>query len=111
MADDSTDFGFERIPSRDKARRVRGVFDTVAPKYDLMNDLMSGGLHRLWKARLVDVLAPRPGQAIVDVAGGTGDVATRIHARMTRGTDAAAAVPVTVCDINAEMLNQGRDRA
>ncbi|TAL00145.1 MAG: bifunctional demethylmenaquinone methyltransferase/2-methoxy-6-polyprenyl-1,4-benzoquinol methylase UbiE [Rhodospirillaceae bacterium] len=107
----TTHFGFRTVAETEKAGLVRGVFDTVAPKYDLMNDLMSGGLHRLWKARLVDVLAPRPGQAIVDVAGGTGDVATRILDKMTRGTGGDPPNPVTVCDINAEMLNHGRDRA
>ena len=77
IASSTTHFGFRTVAESEKAGLVRDVFDTVAPKYDLMNDLMSGGLHRLWKARLVDVLAPRAGQAIVDVAGGTGDVATR----------------------------------
>jgi len=105
----TTHFGFRTVAENEKAGLVRGVFDAVAPKYDLMNDLMSGGLHRLWKARLVDVLAPRPGQAFVDVAGGTADVAMRILGRITAKGDTAN--PVTVCDINAEMLSHGRDRA
>ena len=67
----TTHFGFEEVAWQDKARRVRGVFDSVAPKYDLMNDLMSGGVHRLWKAAMIDWLAPRPGMALLDVAGGS----------------------------------------
>lgn len=108
-ADKTTHFGFQTVAEDAKAGMVRDVFDTVAPKYDLMNDLMSGGIHRLWKSALVDTLAPRPGQAIVDVAGGTADVAARIHDRLVR-KDAALRKPVTVCDINAEMLGVGRDR-
>jgi demethylmenaquinone methyltransferase/2-methoxy-6-polyprenyl-1,4-benzoquinol methylase len=107
--ENTTHFGFRTVAENEKAGLVRGVFDAVAPRYDLMNDLMSGGLHRLWKTRLVDILAPRPGQAIVDVAGGTADVAMRILDRVTAKTDATP--PVTVCDINAEMLSHGRDRA
>ena len=108
-ADKTTHFGFKTVAEDAKAGMVRDVFDAVAPKYDLMNDLMSGGLHRIWKAAMVDALAPRPGQAIVDVAGGTADVAARIHERLVRG-GAALHRPVTVCDINAEMLGVGRDR-
>jgi demethylmenaquinone methyltransferase/2-methoxy-6-polyprenyl-1,4-benzoquinol methylase len=107
----TTHFGFRTVAEDEKAGLVRGVFDAVASKYDLMNDLMSGGLHRLWKARMVDVLAPRPGQAFVDVGGGTGDIAMRILARITRGSTDAPAKPITVCDINAEMLHHGRDRS
>lgn len=100
-----TDFGFRRVPEEEKARLVRRVFDSVSSRYDLMNDLMSGGVHRLWKARLIERLNPRPGQCLLDVAGGTGDIALRFLARA--GTDAFA----TVCDINENMVQQGRDRA
>jgi demethylmenaquinone methyltransferase/2-methoxy-6-polyprenyl-1,4-benzoquinol methylase len=108
------DFGFRRVPEGDKARLVGGVFDSVAQRYDLMNDLMSGGIHRLWKAELVRLLAPRPGLQLVDVAGGTGDVALRVlpHLRGPAsdrgGADAGAAI---VCDANRSMLEIGRARA
>ncbi len=103
---DTTHFGFRTVAESEKSGMVRAVFDAVAPKYDLMNDLMSAGVHRLWKAAMVDWLAPRAGQSIVDVAGGTGDIAFRMLDRMGE-----SATPVTVCDINAEMLNVGRNRA
>ena len=74
-------FGYRDVPAAEKAGMVRQVFESVAPRYDLMNDLMSAGVHRLWKNTLVDVLNPRPGEKILDVAGGTGDVAFRIHRR------------------------------
>jgi demethylmenaquinone methyltransferase/2-methoxy-6-polyprenyl-1,4-benzoquinol methylase len=106
----TTHFGFRTVAEDQKAGMVREVFDAVAPKYDVMNDLMSAGIHRLWKAAMIDWLAPRPGQAIIDVAGGTGDIAFRMLDRMkTDGDDHTS--PVTVCDINAEMLNVGRNRA
>lgn len=120
MSDDNipgstTHFGFRTVAEDEKAGLVRGVFNAVAPKYDLMNDLMSGGLHRLWKARMIDVLAPRAGENFIDVGGGTGDIAMRIRARIQKplghGAAEAAARPITVCDINAEMLSHGRDRA
>jgi len=98
-------FGFERVAPEAKAARVKGVFDSVTGRYDLMNDLMSAGVHRLWKAALVDWLGPRPGRRYLDVAGGTGDVAARILARAGVGTR------VTVVDVNAAMLAVGRDRA
>ncbi len=102
-------FGFRDVPATEKAGMVRQVFESVAPRYDLMNDLMSGGVHRLWKDALVDVLNPRPGERFLDVAGGTGDIAFRIARRqMARG---AAQPDVTVCDINTAMLEVGRDRA
>jgi demethylmenaquinone methyltransferase/2-methoxy-6-polyprenyl-1,4-benzoquinol methylase len=101
----SVDFGYEQVPREEKSRRVRAVFDSVADRYDLMNDLMSGGVHRLWKNALVDVLNPRPGEKFLDVAGGTGDVAFRIHRR--QGDQPS----VSVCDINPAMLAVGRDRA
>jgi demethylmenaquinone methyltransferase / 2-methoxy-6-polyprenyl-1,4-benzoquinol methylase len=105
MSDDrSTDFGFQRVPLNEKARRVRGVFDSVADRYDLMNDLMSGGVHRLWKQFTMQVAALRPGQKALDVAGGTGDLA----ASMARQVGDRGLVVLT--DINAAMLDRGRDR-
>jgi demethylmenaquinone methyltransferase/2-methoxy-6-polyprenyl-1,4-benzoquinol methylase len=105
MTDDSsTDFGFQRVPWRDKARRVRGVFDSVAGNYDLMNDLMSGGIHRLWKQFTLSLTSLRPGQRALDVAGGTGDLA----AGMARQVGQKGLVVLT--DINAAMLGRGRDR-
>ncbi len=101
-ANDSVDFGFRDVPREDKARLVRGMFDSVAPRYDLMNDLMSFGIHRLWKAALVRALRPRPGMALLDVAGGTGDIA------LAAAAEGAQAV---VVDINADMASAGRDRA
>jgi len=99
------DFGFRRVSENEKTRLVRGVFDRVATRYDLMNDLMSGGVHRLWKAELIDRLAPRRGQRLLDLAGGTGDIARRFLAR------AGAGSAVIVCDINESMVRQGRDRS
>ncbi len=98
-------FGYRDVPAGEKAGMVRRVFESVAPRYDLMNDLMSGGVHRLWKNTLIDVAHPRPGERFLDVAGGTGDIAFRIVARQGERPD------VTVCDINAAMLEVGRDRA
>ncbi|HEV2300163.1 MAG TPA: class I SAM-dependent methyltransferase [Stellaceae bacterium] len=95
----------------DKARLVRAVFDSVAPRYDLMNDLMSGGIHRLWKREMVAVLDPRPGQRLVDVAGGTGDVALAARRHMARPGGAAGEGGVLVCDVNERMLEIGRARA
>jgi demethylmenaquinone methyltransferase / 2-methoxy-6-polyprenyl-1,4-benzoquinol methylase len=99
-----TDFGFEQVDERSKAQRVRGVFDSVAPSYDLMNDLMSAGLHRVWKAYAVAVADVRPGQRVLDLAGGTGDLA-RAFARKVG--DAGLVVHT---DINAAMLDAGRRR-
>lgn len=99
-----THFGFRDVPEGDKARLVRGVFDSVAGNYDLMNDLMSGGVHRLWKSAMIDWLAPRGAIRVLDVAGGTGDIAFRI-------LDRAPQAEVLVADINAAMLEQGRNRA
>jgi len=98
-----TDFGYRRVAEDEKSSLVRDVFDSVAPRYDLMNDLMSLGVHRLWKRVMIDWLAPRPGMRLLDVGGGTGDIAFRF---LKRGGG-----PVTVVDINEEMLKQGRDRA
>jgi demethylmenaquinone methyltransferase/2-methoxy-6-polyprenyl-1,4-benzoquinol methylase len=101
----SASFGYRDVPAAEKAGMVRQVFESVAPRYDLMNDLMSGGVHRLWKNTLVDVVNPRPGEKFLDVAGGTGDIAFRILKK--QGEQGS----VTVCDINAAMLSVGRDRA
>jgi demethylmenaquinone methyltransferase/2-methoxy-6-polyprenyl-1,4-benzoquinol methylase len=108
-SDTMTHFGFRTVNAGEKAGLVRGVFDAVAPKYDLMNDLMSGGIHRLWKRELISVLAPRAGESFLDVAGGTGDIAFRIVQQI--GADQARVNPVAVCDINAEMLGVGRNKA
>ncbi len=99
----ATHFGFKTVAEADKAGLVRGVFDAVAPKYDLMNDLMSLGVHRLWKASFLDWLRPQANMRLVDVGGGTGDIAFGFLER--GGGD------VTVVDINEEMLSVGRDRA
>ena len=100
----STDFGYERVSWREKARRVRGVFDSVARNYDLMNDLMSGGAHRLWKRFTLSLTGLRPGQRALDGAGGTGDLAAGLARQVgDRGT-------VVLSDINRAMLQRGRDR-
>ena len=100
----TTHFGFESVDERDKARRVRGVFDSVAPRYDLMNDLMSAGLHRAWKAYTVMVADVRPGMSVLDIAGGTGDLALAFAPKVgPTGT-------VVHTDINAAMLGEGRNR-
>ena len=96
-------FGFRNVDTGEKAALVRGVFDTVARRYDLMNDLMSWGVHRVWKSALIDQLKPRAAMRLLDVAGGTGDIALRYH-------DAGGG-DVTVLDVNAEMLSVGRNRA
>lgn len=98
------DFGFERVPRHRKAERVRGVFDSVADRYDLMNDLMSAGLHRLWKRFTLDLAGLRPGQRALDVAGGTGDLATGLARQVGSGG------LVVLTDINSAMLGRGRDR-
>ncbi|MDR3518620.1 MAG: bifunctional demethylmenaquinone methyltransferase/2-methoxy-6-polyprenyl-1,4-benzoquinol methylase UbiE [Azospirillaceae bacterium] len=98
-------FGFRPVDPATKASLVRDVFDSVAGNYDLMNDLMSGGIHRAWKAYLIDRIAPRPGMMLLDVAGGTGDIAFRF---LERG---GPTCHVHVCDINESMLRVGRDRA
>jgi len=102
--DERTQFGFESVTPDEKTRRVRGVFDSVADRYDIMNDLMSGGLHRFWKRYAVDLVCVRPGQRVLDLAGGTGDVA-RLFA------DKVGAPGVVVhSDINHAMLAAGRDK-
>jgi len=98
---DKVNFGDQLVSPEEKTRRVGAVFSSVARRYDVMNDLMSGGLHRLWKDRFVARVKPRPGEHILDMAGGTGDVAFRMARRGAR---------VTVADINADMLEVGRQR-
>ena len=102
--DDSTDFGYSRVTRKAKAGMVRGVFDSVASRYDLMTDLMSGGVHRLWKRYTIELSAARPGQIILDIAGGTGDLAARFSRLV--GPEGQ----VILADINAAMLEVGRDR-
>ena len=99
---DKVSFGHEQVAPEEKTARVRGVFSSVAGSYDLMNDLMSGGMHRLWKDDFVRRVRPRAGEAILDMAGGTGDIAFRMANR---------GAAVTVGDINPEMLSVGVDRA
>lgn len=107
-ADATTHFGFRDVPESDKAPLVRGVFERVAPHYDLMNDLMSAGIHRLWKAALIAEIGPRPGELLLDVAGGTGDIATRFLDAAGGAETGARAI---ICDINPAMVAVGRDRA
>jgi demethylmenaquinone methyltransferase/2-methoxy-6-polyprenyl-1,4-benzoquinol methylase len=99
---DKVSFGYEDVPPEEKTRRVGGVFSSVARNYDRMNDFMSGGLHRHWKNQFVRRLKPRRGETVLDMAGGTGDIAFRI---------AASGAQVTVADINPDMLAVGIDRA
>ena len=104
MTDKSTHFGFEEVPEREKAGRVAEVFDRVADRYDLMNDLMSLGLHRAWKAFAVDIARPRPGERVLDVATGSGDLAAALERRVAPGGE------VWITDVNRRMLSRGRDR-
>jgi demethylmenaquinone methyltransferase/2-methoxy-6-polyprenyl-1,4-benzoquinol methylase len=100
----TVDFGFEQVAAEEKARRVRGVFDSVASRYDLMNDLMSFGIHRLWKRYTIEQTGLRPGDRALDVAGGTGDLSLGMARRV------GAEGRVVLTDINAAMLARGRDR-
>ena len=100
----TTHFGFETVPEGEKAGRVQGVFTSVANKYDIMNDVMSGGIHRIWKDAMMDWLAPRAGQKLLDVAGGTGDISFRFLKRAGYGH-------ATVLDLTESMLVEGRKRA
>ncbi|MEM1161526.1 MAG: bifunctional demethylmenaquinone methyltransferase/2-methoxy-6-polyprenyl-1,4-benzoquinol methylase UbiE [Pseudomonadota bacterium] len=103
-ADKTTHFGFETVAEEEKAGRVQGVFSSVASRYDVMNDVMSVGIHRIWKDAMMDWLAPRPGQRLLDVAGGTGDIAVRFLRRAKAGH-------ATVLDLTEPMLVEGRQRA
>ena len=102
--ENTTHFGFETILERDKAEKVQGVFSSVASKYDVMNDFMSLGIHRVWKDAMMDWLAPRGGQLLLDVAGGTGDISFRFLKR-------AGNAHATVLDLTEPMLTEGRKRA
>lgn len=104
MSNENTHFGYETVPVQEKARRVRDVFDSVASKYDVMNDLMSVGLHRLWKRYTIDQAAVRPGQTVLDLAGGTGDLAQRFASIV------GPSGQVVLADINLNMLLEGRAR-
>jgi demethylmenaquinone methyltransferase/2-methoxy-6-polyprenyl-1,4-benzoquinol methylase len=109
---ETASFGYRDVDPADKPALVRGVFDRVAGRYDLMNDLMSGGVHRLWKDAAIARLNPRPGETIVDCAGGTGDMARRI-VKLARGAKARNGgddAKVLVVDYNAEMIGAGRAR-
>ena len=104
MTEKTTDFGYQKVSEDEKAKRVAGVFDAVASRYDLMNDLMSAGLHRLWKRFAVEASGVRPGDRVLDIAGGTGDMARLFSDRVgPRGE-------VVLTDVNAAMLGIGRDR-
>ena len=104
MSKETTHFGYQSVPRQEKAARVRDVFDSVASRYDLMNDLMSGGMHRLWKRFTIEQAAVRRGQKILDLAGGTGDLAA-VFARKVGSSG-----QVVLADINANMLQEGRRR-
>jgi len=114
MSEDETsgrvDFGSHRVPEEEKAPLIRALFDSVASRYDLMNDLMSGGIHRWWKNQMVAWLNPRPGQVLVDVAGGTGDIAVRALPRLAP-EQATFSPSIVVCDTSEGMLEIGRARA
>ncbi|WP_302172512.1 bifunctional demethylmenaquinone methyltransferase/2-methoxy-6-polyprenyl-1,4-benzoquinol methylase UbiE [uncultured Hydrogenophaga sp.] len=99
-----THFGFQTVDEREKAQRVRGVFDSVAPRYDVMNDLMSAGLHRIWKRYTITVANPQPGQSALDIAGGTGDLSMALARRV------GPTGRVVHTDINEAMLREGRAR-
>jgi demethylmenaquinone methyltransferase/2-methoxy-6-polyprenyl-1,4-benzoquinol methylase len=108
----TTSFGFREVDLREKTALVRGVFDRVAGRYDLMNDLMSGGVHRLWKDAVAARLNPRPGELIIDCAGGTGDISRRL-AKLARRAQKRLGGPsarIVVVDYNAEMVAAGRRR-
>ena len=110
--DDNTHFGSRTVRTGEKPQLVRSIFDDVADRYDLMNDLMSVGIHRLWKLAMIDWLAPRSGAHYLDVAGGTGDIALRILNRLAAGDKQnTEGTRITVVDASGSMLQTGRDRA
>ena len=104
MSEENTHFGYKTIPSKNKASYVAGVFNSVAKKYDIMNDIMSGGVHRIWKHITVEISRVKPGQKVLDVAGGTGDLAAKFAKRV------GPSGHVVLSDINQSMLDVGRDR-
>ena len=104
MTEKSTHFGYQQVPEKEKTARVAEVFDRVADRYDLMNDLMSLGLHRAWKAFAIDIARPRPGERVLDVATGSGDLAAALERRVAPGGE------VWITDVNRRMLSRGRDR-
>ena len=104
MSDKTTHFGFKQVPEEEKAGRVREVFDSVAASYDIMNDVMSFGIHRVWKRIVVDMAGIRPGQQVLDLAGGTGDLTRLMAARVGRQGG------IVLSDINAAMIRNGRSR-
>ena len=104
MSDKTTHFGFKQVPEEEKAGRVREVFDSVAASYDIMNDVMSFGIHRVWKRIVVDMAGIRPGQQVLDLAGGTGDLTRLMAARVGRQGG------IVLSDINAAMIQEGRSR-
>jgi demethylmenaquinone methyltransferase/2-methoxy-6-polyprenyl-1,4-benzoquinol methylase len=104
MSDKTTHFGFKQVPVEEKAGRVREVFDSVAGNYDIMNDVMSFGIHRIWKRIVVDMASIRPGQQILDLAGGTGDLTRLMAARVGKQGS------IVLSDINAAMIRNGRSR-
>ncbi len=104
-------FGEKHVSPEEKTKAVHGVFDNVADRYDLMNDLMSGGLHRVWKDSFVRRIRPQPGLKYLDVAGGTGDIAFRIRKKLQSSNDPVTQSPITLCDLTEHMLSKGRDRA
>lgn len=105
MNDETVYYGHDRVPPEDKKERVENLFTRVAPRYDLMNDVMSGGLHRLWKDSLIRQIGPRPHWNYLDLAGGTGDIAFRIREKTGPGAD------ITISDLTESMLEEGRKRA
>jgi demethylmenaquinone methyltransferase/2-methoxy-6-polyprenyl-1,4-benzoquinol methylase len=104
MSDKTTHFGFKQVPVEEKAGRVREVFDSVAGNYDIMNDVMSFGIHRIWKRIVVDMASIRPGQQVLDLAGGTGDLTRLMAARVGKQGS------IVLSDINAAMIRNGRSR-
>mgnify|MGYP003323195418 FL=1 len=104
MSEGNTNFGYKIVPLKNKASYVAGVFDSVAKKYDVMNDIMSGGVHRIWKHITVEISRVKPGQKVLDVAGGTGDLAAKFAKRV------GPSGHVVLSDINQSMLDVGRDR-
>uniref|UniRef100_H3G7J2 2-methoxy-6-polyprenyl-1,4-benzoquinol methylase, mitochondrial n=2 Tax=Phytophthora ramorum TaxID=164328 RepID=H3G7J2_PHYRM len=110
-AGSTTHFGFQQVPEEDKERMVASVFHNVAERYDVMNDFMSGGMHRVWKDSFLDALHPVGPLKCLDVAGGTGDIAFRIAEQLAKAPRGTEGSEITVCDINSSMLQVGEERA